>query len=380
MTVDTEQLAEDLALIRKDLQADMGADDFKHLRKIEGWGRACTLLGYATAWIAPNPFSALLISQGIFTRWTTIAHPISHRGYDRIDGIPEHYTSKGFAKGWRRILDWFDWMHPEAWHEEHDNLHHYNLGETVDPDQLEYNMEWLRNSRAPMALRYLFLALFACVWKPTYYGPNTLKELRGATARRKGQPAPPSLLSVEAWSPFTSMGREVWLKSLLPYAAFRFAFLPALFLPFGKSAAIAVLINSVLAEILTNLHAFLVIVPNHAGDDIPRFDEGVSARSEFYLRQIVGSVNYPCGNDRVDFFHGWLNYQIEHHIWPDLPLLQYQRSQARVKECCEKHGVPYVQDSVFKRLVKAVQIMAGATTMPENYTHGFEEEASDAAA
>ena len=69
-TVDREQLAEDLNAIHRDVLSRIGEDDFKHLKKMERWGRVCSLLGYGTAWIIPNPVSALLISQGSFTRWT----------------------------------------------------------------------------------------------------------------------------------------------------------------------------------------------------------------------------------------------------------------------------------------------------------------------
>ena len=124
-----------------------------------------------------------------------------------------------------------------------------------------------------------------------------------------------------------------------------------------------VFINSVLAEIFTNLHGFLVIVPNHTGDDIPLFDEHKSGRGEFFFRQIVGSVNYRTGNNRVDFMHGWLNYQIEHHIWPKMSLRLYQKAQPKVRELCEQYGIPYTQDSVFKRLKKAVDVMVGRTSM-----------------
>ena len=49
------------------------------------------------------------------------------------------------------------------------------------------------------------------------------------------------------------------------------------------------------------------------------FDDEVKPRSgAFYVRQIVSSANYAMGSDSVDFVHGWLNYQIEHHVWPDL--------------------------------------------------------------
>ena len=42
------------------LVQDVGPEDLAHLLKLERWGRICTGLGYATAWIAPNPISAFL--------------------------------------------------------------------------------------------------------------------------------------------------------------------------------------------------------------------------------------------------------------------------------------------------------------------------------
>jgi len=359
--VDRTQLANDLDLIHNDVLSRIGKDDFLHLKKMERWGRICSLIGYATAWIFPNPISALFISQGSFTRWTQMTHPIVHKGYDKISNIPDSYTSKGFARGWKRFLHWPDWITPAAWHEEHDVLHHYNLGEKRDPDHLQYNSRWLRESKIPMVLRFALIAVFTCVWKIIYYAPRTHKELHLSRARQQGKSANTSPHS--AWSPLNKRGLALWLQSLLPYIAFRFIFLPLLFLPLGQTAAISVLLTSIMAEIFTNMHTFLVIVPNHAGDDVMMFEERGKGKGEFYLRQILGSVNYPTGSNQNDFFYGWLNYQIEHHLWPDIPLSQYQYVQPKVAEVCKKHGIPYHQDSVFKRLLKAVDIMAGRSSM-----------------
>jgi len=360
-TVDRKQLAKDLDAIHKDVLSRIGKDDFTHLKKMERWGRICSCIGYATAWIFPNPISALFISQGSFTRWTQMTHPIVHKGYDKIANVPDSYTSKKFAQGWRRFLDWPDWITPDAWHEEHDVLHHYNLGEKRDPDHLQHNMEWLRQSKIPIFLRFMIITAFTGIWKIAYYTPRTHKELHLSRARQKGEST--TITRRNSWSPLNKRGRALWLQSLLPYIAFRFIFLPLLFFPLGSSAVISVLLTSIMAEIFTNMHSFLVIVPNHAGDDVMMFEERGKGKGEFYLRQILGSVNYPTGSNANDFFYGWLNYQIEHHLWPDIPLSQYQYVQPKVVEVCKKHGIPYCQDSVFKRLWKAVDIMVGRSSM-----------------
>ena len=360
--VDRQQLAKDISQLHQQALADMGPEDFNHLVKMERWGKLCSLLGYATAWLAPNPISALLISQGSFTRWTQVAHPIQHRGYDKLATTTANYRSKGFAHGWRRFLDWPDWMTPAGWHHEHDNLHHYNLGEFADPNNAQHNMEWLRQSKLPMWLRYSIVAVFSGIWKISYYTPRTHKELCREAARHQGQPEP-NMTRLGAWSLFTEQGRGLWLKSVLPYIGYRFVLLPLLFLPLGNVAVMSVLLNSLLAEIFTNMHTFLVMIPNHAGDDVMMFDEKAHSKGEFYLRQILGSVNYPTGSNFNDFFYGWLNYQIEHHLWPDLPLSQYQKLQPQVKALCAKHQIPYCQDSVFKRMLKAADVMVGKTSM-----------------
>ena len=363
-TINREQLASDLNAIHQQAMAEADpVDDLRHLRKMERWGRICTWIGYGTAWIFPNPISALLISQGIFTRWAVVTHPVSHGGYDKIPDVPDRYTSKGFANGWRRFFDWCDWIHPDAWHQEHNRLHHYNLGEKADPDQIEFNMEWLRESKVPMWLRYSFIAVFACFWKAAYYAPKSLLELRRARAKQDGSEALDTVSTWKAWSLFTSHGREIWFRYFIPYFGIRFILLPALFFPLGFEAVLFVFINTVFAEMLTNLHGFLVIVPNHTGDDIPMFSERIDGKGEFFFRQIVGSVNYPNGTNRKDFLHGWLNYQIEHHIWPDLPLSQYQKLQPKVRALCKQYGIPYTQESAFKRLRKAVDVMVGRTSM-----------------
>jgi len=363
-SLDEEAFARDLQTLRTETEASVGPEDLAHGRKIERWGRACSLLGYATAWLAPNPLSALLISLGNTARWTMMAHHCTHRGYDQVPGVPARLTNRHFATGWRRLLDWPDWIHPDAWRHEHNALHHGRTGETADPDLVEETTGFLRRSSMPLPVKYAIVAFFACTWKLTYYAPNTFLEWRRAERKRVGAPddgGTPPLIT--AFNPLNAEGRAFWATCLLPYAALRFVLLPALFAPLGTWAVVSVFVNSVLAELLANLHSFVIIAPNHAGEDLYRFHERARNRAEFCVRQVIGSVNYTTGSDSVDFLHGWLNYQIEHHLWPNLSMRQYQRLQPGVKAICEKHGVPYVQENVFRRVKKLVDIMVGKTSM-----------------
>ena len=172
-----------------------------------------------------------------------------------------------------------------------------------------------------------------------------------------------SLADPEVWDPRSPIGRRLWGRSLLPYALWQFVLAPSLFLPLGPLAVGSAAANSALAELITNLHTFLIIVTNHAGDDLAAFDGPPVDRADFVRRQVTGSVDCRTGGDPNDFLHGWLNYQIEHHVWPDLTMLQYRKVQPRLKALCAEHGVPYAQESVWRRLRRTTDIMTGRTSM-----------------
>jgi len=348
--------------LKAEAHANIGPADLTHLKRIERYGRLATLLGYATAWIIPNPLSAFLLSLGQFTRWL-LAHHILHRGYDRVPGIPRRYTSQVFARGWRRYIDWFDWLLPEAWDHEHNILHHYHTGEDGDPDVAERHLEFLRSLRIPVVFKYAIVAIVACTWKIIYYAPNSLAVMHHDGGRRSKQLSI-AVLSVGNVFDFRRPAvRQLWLRCYAPYATWHFVVVPALFLPLGSSAALAVLINKLLAEAITNAHAFLVIGPNHTADDLYRFRFHYRGKDEFYVTSVLGSANYRCGPEIVDYMSIWLNYQIEHHLFPDLPMRQYCLIQPKVKALCLEHGLPYRQESVFRRFGRMLDICVGKKSM-----------------
>ena len=348
--------------LKAEAHANISSADFAHLRRIERYGRVATLLGYATAWVIPNPLSAFLLSLGQFTRWL-LAHHILHRGYDRVPGIPRRYTSHAFARGWRRYVDWFDWLLPEAWDYEHNVLHHYHTGEDGDPDVAERHLEFLRQMRIPLFLKYAAVAIVACTWKIIYYAPNSLGVLHPVGGRRPRQQSA-AVLSVGCVLDFSRPAvRQLWLQCYAPYAIWHFGLVPLLFLPLGTTAVVAVLINKLLAEAITNAHAFLVIGPNHTADDLYRFRFHYGRKEEFYVNSVLGSANYQCGPEFVDYMSLWLNYQIEHHLFPDLPMRQYCLIHPKVRELCLEYRLPYRQESIFRRFGRMLDVCVGKTIM-----------------
>ena len=349
--VDRRALKEDMEKLRKELESSQGEEDAHHLNYIILISNLFTVAGIALLWL-PCHFIIpwVFLSTGTFSRWLMIAHHTCHGGYDHTSDSRYNRFKFGLGSLQRRFNDWFDWILPEAWNVEHNNLHHYNLGEVTDPDLVEQNLKETRESQLPMLFKYMYVLGAAATWKWLYYAPNTFKFYHINKVDRnqlKRKDANDAYLIKEVIYDWFKGDPKPWSKGLFyvltPYFTFTFVLLPLswgfvswIVSGHGNEAFLNTLMNVVIAEVLTNLHSFLTVVTNHAGDDLYRFDTPCTPRSgEFYLRQIISSVNFSAGSDLIDFPHGFLNYQIEHHLFPNLSMLSYRRAMPKVKEICK---------------------------------------------
>ena len=55
---------------------------------------------------------------------------------------------------------------------------------------------------------------------------------------------------------------------------------------------------------------------------------------------MLGSANFT-GGQLLHLMSGNLGYQIEHHLFPDLPSNRYPEIAERVQAICERYGLPY---------------------------------------
>jgi fatty acid desaturase len=81
--------------------------------------------------------------------------------------------------------------------------------------------------------------------------------------------------------------------------------------------------------------------PNHKG--MPTFCEG--EQLDFLRRQVLTSRNVR-GGWLTDFALGGLNYQVEHHLFPNMPRPSLRRAQSIVRDYCREHHVPYTEVSL----------------------------------
>jgi linoleoyl-CoA desaturase len=75
-------------------------------------------------------------------------------------------------------------------------------------------------------------------------------------------------------------------------------------------------------------------------------------RGEWYLRQMLGAANIT-GGEATHLMTGNLSFQIEHHLYPDLPSNRYKEIAPRVQELFDRYGLTYASGSLPRQLASA---------------------------
>ena len=84
-----------------------------------------------------------------------------------------------------------------------------------------------------------------------------------------------------------------------------------------------------------------VFAPNHKGMPVLENDTQMG----FLRKQVITSRNVNA-HPITDFVYGGLNYQIEHHLFPNMPRKNFKKAQTIVRKFCQSHAIPYHQISV----------------------------------
>ena len=106
-----------------------------------------------------------------------------------------------------------------------------------------------------------------------------------------------------------------------------------------------------IANLIRNYWAYMVIFCGHFPDGAEKFTRESfeeETRGEWYLRQMLGSANFNAG-PIMAFMSGNLCYQIEHHLFPDLPSNRYAEISVRVRAVCEKYDLPYTTGPLLRQ-------------------------------
>jgi linoleoyl-CoA desaturase len=100
---------------------------------------------------------------------------------------------------------------------------------------------------------------------------------------------------------------------------------------------------NVAANIIRNVWTHSIIFCGHFPDQTYTFSpEEVENETQagWYARQLVGAANIT-GGPLFHLFSGNLGYQVEHHLYPDMPSSRYSEIAPRIRDICERYQLPY---------------------------------------
>jgi linoleoyl-CoA desaturase len=110
----------------------------------------------------------------------------------------------------------------------------------------------------------------------------------------------------------------------------------------GPSAVTTFAANAT-ANLVRNVWTHSVIMCGHFPSGVETFTKSSiegETRAEWYLRQMLGAANID-GGPALHLMTGNLSFQIEHHLYPDLPSNRYQEIAPKVREVFERYGLRY---------------------------------------
>jgi linoleoyl-CoA desaturase len=324
------ELARELDAIRDELFADLGERDARYIRAVIKLHRQLVLAARALLlgsrhrplWLA----GTASLSLAKILENMEIGHNVMHGQWDWMNDPDIN------SRNW----DWDTASPADAWRHSHNYEHHTftnirgkdrDLGYEImriDPHQRWHPVYLLQ----PL---YNLLLMGFFEWGVAMHDLNFDAIRSGEKSRR------------QVVRELKAIGVKARRQIVKDYLAFP--------LISGRSFKSTLAANFT-ANLLRNVWAHSIIFCGHFPDQTYTFSQEEVAgetRGGWYVRQLLGSANID-GGPLFHLLSGNLGFQIEHHLYPDLPSSRYGEIAPRVREVCRRYGLPYNAGPLHRQL------------------------------
>jgi NADPH-dependent stearoyl-CoA 9-desaturase len=326
---DVEALGREFDAIRQDIEESRGAADAAYIGRIISAQRRLMVAarltlfasGFPPAWVA----GTTMLAAGKILENMEIGHNVMHGQWDWMND-PEIHSG---------TWEWDNTCPAEQWKHSHNFVHHTFTNVLGKDNDVGYGILRVTSDQKwhPVNLgQPVYNALLALLFE---WGV-ALHDL-DIVSIRKRQKDP-----IDLKRQLKGIWRKVSRQVAKDYVIF-----PVLSGP----NFLATLSANVTANVVRNLWSYMIIFCGHFPDGAEKFTEEEledESKAEWYLRQLLGSANFE-GSRFLHVMSGSLGYQIEHHLFPDLPSNRYPEIAERVRALCEKYELPYTTGPLYRQ-------------------------------
>jgi NADPH-dependent stearoyl-CoA 9-desaturase len=332
-TEDIEALGHELDAIRAQVVASRGARDAAYIRKvidaqrkIELTSRGVLLFSlFPPAWLAGTV--GLSISKVLENM--EIGHNVMHGQWDWMRDPKIHSTT------W----EWDNASPSDLWKHSHNELHHTYTNVIGRDNDLGYGIMRVDEDQrwSPFYLgQPLWNFVNACFFEYgiAAYDLEIGKYLKGRKDKAE----------------FRTQVKGV-LNKIRKQATRDYVVHPLLSGP----SALTTLGANATANLVRNLWTHSVIMCGHFPEGVETFQKSSiegETRGQWYLRQMLGAANIT-GSPFLHLMTGNLSFQIEHHLFPDLPSNRYAEIAPQVQDVFDRYGLHYVTGPLPKQVASA---------------------------
>jgi linoleoyl-CoA desaturase len=317
-----EELGREFDALHDEVFNDLGEGDARYIRtmitlqrRLAAISRAVLLFSrFRPAWVIGT--AGLSIAKILENM--EIGHNVMHGQWDWMNDPNIHSST------W----DWDTASPAAAWKHSHNYVHH-TFTNVIGKDK-DVGYEIMRiDARQPWHFPYLFQPLYNVLLMAAFEWGVALHDLDFEKIR-KGEKS-----NKQVWDEVKAIGRKARRQILKDYIAY-----PALS---GRRGYKSTLTANAVANVVRNVWSHAIIFCGHFPDQTFMFTQEEvqdESRGAWYVRQLIGAANID-GSPLFHVMSGNLSFQVEHHLFPDMPSSRYQQIAPRVKEICERYGLPY---------------------------------------
>ncbi|MGC4962005.1 fatty acid desaturase family protein [Gordonia sp. DT101] len=355
---DVEALGAELDALRREIEADRGVRDVRYLRRTIFAHRALEVAG-RLALFGSHKRSLWLLGTGALALSKIIenmelGHNVMHGQWDWMNDPEVHSTT------W----EWDMVCASPHWKHSHNYIHHKYTNVVGMDHDVGYKI--LRVTRdEPWEPRRILQPVFNLVLAATFEWGIGLHDLELKEVINGTKPKDVAVPQIKVF--LRKIGKQVGKDYVL---------FPALTGP----NYVHTLTANLSANLIRNLWAYVVIFCGHFPDGAEKFtvdsltDE---TPGQWYLRQMLGTANFDAG-PATAFLSGNLCYQIEHHLYPDLPSNRYADIGVRVRELCDKYDLPYTTGSLFVQYLQTLRTI-NKLALPDRFLRDTADDAPETA-